>query len=220
MHGRKISPRRPTARPGTSGQRVSGRVRAQFDAAYVRRYYLDPRTRVVSAREMRDRARVIAATLAHAGIGVRSILDAGCGIGLLEAPFAELLPQARYIGLELSEYLCRRYGWIQGSLTDYAPRTPSDLLVCYDVLQYLSDDDAERAIARFAGLTRAALYVSALTRADWRLRCDQRLTDRAVHVRTARWYRVRLERRFRYLGLGVWLRRDVRPMLWEMEGPF
>ena len=195
-------------------------VRVEFDAAYVRRYYLDPQTRVVSAREMRDRARVIAATLAHAGIAVRSILDAGCGVGLLKAPFAEFLPRARYAGLEASEYLCRRHGWIHGSLTDYVARTPSDLLICYDVLQYLSDADAERAIARFARLTRAALYVSAMTRADWRLRCDRRLTDRAVHLRSGRWYRTRLERRFRYLGLGVWLHKDVQPMLWEMEGRY
>jgi len=38
---------------------------------------------------MRGRAQLIAAILRHAGITVRSILDAGCGIGLLRKPFAE-----------------------------------------------------------------------------------------------------------------------------------
>jgi len=201
-------------------EKSAARVRAEFDADYVRRFYLDPRTRVITPREMHGRARLIAATLGHAGIAVRRILDAGCGIGLLRAPFRRLLPRARYIGLEVSEYLCRRYGWVQGSIVDYLPPEPCDLLVCYDVLQYLSDRDAARAIARFERLTRAALYVSALTRADWRQRCDKAFTDRAVHLRSGAWYRRRLERSFRYLGAGVWLRKDIAPTLWEMEGRF
>ena len=48
-------------------------------------------------------------------------------------------------------------------MVDFAPRTPSDLVICYDVLQYLDDRAAARAIANLARLTRAALYVSALT---------------------------------------------------------
>jgi len=129
---------------------------------------------------MRGRAQLIAAVLRHAGIPVRSILDAGCGIGLLRKPFAEAMPRSRYEGIEASDYLCSRYGWTKGSVVDFAPRSASDLVVCYDVLQYLDDHDAARAVANFARLTRAALYVSALTREDWRANCDRTLTDRAV----------------------------------------
>ena len=57
---------------------------------------------------MRGRAQLIAAILRHAGIPVRSILDAGCGIGLLRKPFAAAMPRARYSGLEASEYLVAR----------------------------------------------------------------------------------------------------------------
>jgi hypothetical protein len=114
--------------------------------------------------EMGSRARLIAAILTQAGIPVRSILDAGCGLGLLRKPFAEVLPKARYHGLEASDYLCSRYGWTQGSVVDHRPDKPCDLLVCYDVLQYLDDRAAARAIANFRRMTRAALYVSALTR--------------------------------------------------------
>ncbi len=95
-------------------------------------------------------------------------MDIGCGIGLLRRPFAEVLPKARYSGVEASDYLCKRYGWTQGSVVDYLPREPGDLVVCYDVLQYLDDRAAARAIANFRRQTRAALYVSALTREDWR----------------------------------------------------
>jgi hypothetical protein len=188
-----------------------------FGREYFRKFYLNPATRVVTAGEMRTRARLIAAILAQAAIPVRSIIDAGCGIGLLRKPFAEILPRARYRGLEVSDYLCGRYGWTKGSIIDHVPKSPADLVVCYDVLQYLDDRDASRALVNLANLTRAALYVSALTREDWRNNCDRSKTDRAVHLRPGDWYRRRLKRHFRYLGFGVWLRKNVTAVLWDME---
>src|SRR6202041_3503366 len=151
-----------------------------FDSAYFRKYYFAAATRVTTAAEMRGRARLIAAILRHASIPVRSILDAGCGIGLLRKPFAEAIPRARYRGLEASDFLCSRYKWIKGSIVDFVPRFRSDLVICYDVLQYLDDDDAARAVANLATLTGAALYISALTREDWRDNCDRSRTDRSV----------------------------------------
>jgi trans-aconitate methyltransferase len=189
-----------------------------FGAAYFRRYYVNPATRVTTPAEMRNRAALIAAVLRQAQLPVRRILDAGCGIGLLRAPFAALLPRARYTGLEASEYLCRRHGWTRGSVSDWVPRKPYDLVVCYDVLQYLDDRDAVRALANLARLSRCALYVSALTREDWRSNCDRSRTDRAVHLRSGAWYRRRLRRQFRYVGLGVWVRKGVAAILWDMEG--
>jgi len=199
------------------GKKLDLRPTAAFDSAYFRKYYFNKATRVTTAAEMQRRARLIAAVLRHACVPVRSILDAGCGIGLLQKPFAGVLPRARYVGLEASDYLCTRYGWTQGSVIDFAPRNPSDLVICYDVLQYLSDRHAARAIANFANLTRAALYVSALTSEDWRDNCDRTRTDRAVHLRPGDWYRRRLRKRFTHLGFGVWLRKDVTAILWDLE---
>jgi 2-polyprenyl-3-methyl-5-hydroxy-6-metoxy-1,4-benzoquinol methylase len=190
---------------------------AVFGSEYFRKFYLDPKSRVTTRAEMRARARLIAAILVEISVPVRTILDAGCGIGLLQKPFAEVLPRARYVGLELSEYLCARYGWTRGSVVDHVARHQSDLVVCYDVLQYLDDRGAARAIANLARLTRTAVYVCALTNEDWRANCDRKLTDRAVHLRPGAWYRRRLKRHFRYLGFGVWLRKDVTAILWDME---
>jgi SAM-dependent methyltransferase len=190
-----------------------------FDADFFRKYYLQKSTRVVSATEMGARAALIAAVLRHAGIPVRSILDAGCGVGLLRRPLATLLPRARYTGLEVSEFLCDRYGWTPGSVVDFAPRRPYDLVVCYDVLQYLDDRQCARAIANLSRLSRSALYISALTREDWRHNCDRSRTDRDVHLRPGSWYRSRLRRHFRYLGFGVWVRRGVTAILWDLEQP-
>ena len=192
---------------------------AAFDSAYFRKYYFNAATRVTTAAEMRGRAQLITAILRHACVPIRSILDAGCGIGLLRKPLAAAMPRARYQGLEASDYLCVRYGWIKGSVVDFAPRSTSDLVICYDVLQYLDDRDAARAIANLAKLTSAAIFVSALTREDWRENCDRTRTDRAVHLRLGDWYRRRLRRHFNYLGCGVWLRKDVTAILWDMERP-
>jgi predicted TPR repeat methyltransferase len=189
----------------------------RFGAAYYRKYYLNPDTRVVTKKEMHSRAAMIAAVLHQGQIPVRRILDAGCGIGLLKQPFAEVLPRARYVGLEASEYLCRSYGWVQGSVADYAPARPFDLVVCYDVLQYLSDEQAASAIVNLGRLSQAALYISALTLEDWQENCNRTNTDRDVTMRPGSWYRRRLQKFFDYLGFGVWLRKGVTAILWDME---
>ena len=92
---------------------------SDFGAEFFKRFYFNAATRVTSAAEMRDRAALILAALRHAGVPVRRILDAGCGVGLMQRSFAKLLPRAAYTGLEYSDYLCKRYGWVQGSLVDY-----------------------------------------------------------------------------------------------------
>jgi SAM-dependent methyltransferase len=190
---------------------------ASFGREYYQRYYHDPRTAVTSRSEMRARARLIAAGGAYLGLPVRRILEAGCGTGLLRSQLKRLWPRAQYIALEASEYLCRRYGWQHGRIEDYRAPAPFDLVVCYDVLQYLDGAAATRALANFSRLCRGALYFSALTRHDFEHNCDVRRTDPHVHLRSARWYRARLAPRFREAGLGLWLRRGAPLTLWELE---
>ena len=192
-------------------------MRTRFDAAWFKRFYYDPETRVTTREEMRARAELIAAIVRHAQLPAGSILDAGCGIGLLKPAFARVLKQARYVGLEASEYLCRRFGWMRGSIVDFKPAASYDLVVCYDVLQYLDDRAAVRAMANLGRLSRVALYFSALTIEDWRRNCDRSRTDRDVNMRPAAWYRARLRRNFHYYGLGVWIRRTQFAQRWALE---
>jgi SAM-dependent methyltransferase len=188
-----------------------------FGRDYYQRYYFNPRTAVASRSEMQARARLIGAFVVHTGLPVRRILEAGCGTGMLRGGLKRLLPRARYLGLESSEYLCRRYGWEQGRIEEYRARAPFDLVICYDVLQYLPAQAAERALANFGRLCRGVLYFTALTRYDYEQNCDQARTDADVHLRSAHWYRTRLARQFRDLGLGFWLRRGAPVTLWELE---
>lgn len=189
----------------------------RFDRDYYERYYGDPKSRVTSRAEMQARARFIGHYARYLGLPVKRILDAGCGIGLLRAPLLRTLPGATYTGIEVSPYLCRKYGWTQTSIQRYRPPKPFDLVVCYDVLQYLDEDPAKRAISSLARLCRGLLYVSALTSADWYENCDQTRTDPDVHLREGEWYRIQLRKAFREIGAGLWLRRTAPLPLWEME---
>ena len=105
-----------------------------FDRAYYQKFYFDPRTAVTTEAEMRARAQLISAYAAHIGLPVRRILDAGCGTGMLRKPLEDAHPKARYVGLDVSEYLCQRFGWEQGTVDSWRSPTPFDLVVCYDVL--------------------------------------------------------------------------------------
>jgi len=190
---------------------------ARFGAEFYRRHYDNPRTAVTSRLEMARRGQFIAAFVNYLDLPIRTILDAGCGMGWLRAPLERGIPGARYLGLEASEYLCQRFGWQHGCIASHRARAPYDLVVCYDVLQYLGDRDAARAIANLGRVTRGALYFSALTHEDWEDNCDQSRTDREVTLRPAHWYRQRLARHFVPLGGGMHLRRGVPAHQWELE---
>lgn len=188
-----------------------------FDRDYYERFYYDQSTAVTGRREMESRARLIAAYARHVDLPVKRILDAGCGTGLLRAPLLKHLRGATYTGIESSEYLCQRYGWEHTRIQTFKAPKPFDLVVCYDVLQYLDSTAATRALANLARLCRGVLYFTALTRIDWEHNCDQSRTDANVHLRSARWYRARLRRGFREAGAGFWLRRGAPLATWELE---
>lgn len=188
-----------------------------FDARFYQRFYMDPRTRVTTREEMARRAGMIAALVKQLELPVKRILDAGCGLGWLRAPLLEAFPWATYVGLEVSEHLCQQHGWVQKSLAEYQPRGRFDLLICYDVMQYLSDREAARAMANLARLSRGALYFHAPTLEDWRENADRSASDGDVNLRSADWYRTRLTRHFEHAGFGIHVRHGVPWGQWELE---
>jgi SAM-dependent methyltransferase len=189
----------------------------QFDAAFYRRFYVDPRTRVVTRAEMVRRADLVAAFVRHGELKPRSILDVGCGLGLMREQLLRHFPRAKYTGLEVSPYLCGKHGWIEGSIADFAPGRAYDLVVCYDVFQYLPSRPAAAGLRNLARLCAGVLHFGALTLEDWELYCDKRRTDRNVHIRPADWYRRRLARSFINAGSGMFVRRGAPVHLWELD---
>ena len=114
-------------------------------------------------------------------------------------------------------YLCGRFGWIHGGIQDFSRKAQYDLVICYDVLQYLKAAETQRALANLARVCRGLLYFGVLTREDWEENCDQTRTDPAVSLRGGAWYRRELSKKFRHLGAGFWLRRDCPVTVWEMD---
>ena len=164
-----------------------------------------------------QRADLVAAFVRHGEFPVKRILDVGCGLGLMRGALLEHFPKASYTGLEVSDYLCRTYGWVQGSAATFTSPQPFDLVVCYDVLQYLTAREAGAALRNLATLCAGVLHFGVLTTEDWELYCDRTNTDRNVHIRPGSWYRRRLAPAFINAGSGMFVRRGAPIHLWELD---
>jgi SAM-dependent methyltransferase len=189
----------------------------RFDESYYRRYYTDPRTRVMTGEEYAALGDFVCSYLKYMGQPVRRVVDLGCGLGLWRSALARHFPQASYTGVETSEYLCRRYGWRRGSVIDFGARHPFDLVICQGVLQYLPPAEAEVALANLARLCRGALYFDALTREDWEENVDREHTDGDVYLRAGGWYRRRLAKFFINAGGGVFVSHESPAIVFELE---
>jgi SAM-dependent methyltransferase len=97
------------------------------------------------------------------GIGPRTVLDAGCAIGLLVEALRERGVDA--YGVDIAEYALaqvpeglRPFCW-QGSVIDPLPQR-YDLIVCIEVLEHLPQGQAERAVANLCAFTDDVLFSS------------------------------------------------------------
>jgi len=191
-------------------------MRTTFGSDFYKRFYFNPRTRVTTRTETIGRAQTLAVLVKHLELPVRTILDAGCGLGWMRGPLLRAFPGATYQGIEVSRHICERYGWKQASIDSYRSRSRFDLVICYDVIQYLPDAQAARALGNLARLCRGALYLHVPTLEDWRRNADHAYSDDDVHFRTTAWYRTRLARSFRHAGFGLYVRRSVPLVQWEL----
>jgi predicted TPR repeat methyltransferase len=191
---------------------------ALFDAAYYERFYFDQKTRVSDPQHVERLGTFVCSYLQYLRVPVRRVLDVGCGIGLWRDIVTRHFPQAQFHGVEISDYLCQRYGWTQGSVVDFTAREPFDLVVCQGVLAYLSPADLKRALRNLGSLTRGALYLEVVTREDYENDIvDDTLTDPRLFRHRAEAYRRGLAPHFRHAGGGVWLSRDCEVPLYAME---
>jgi 2-polyprenyl-3-methyl-5-hydroxy-6-metoxy-1,4-benzoquinol methylase len=191
-------------------------MRQRFDKAYYDRFYRHPATRAVTPPASRRQAEFIAAYLRHLELPVRRILDIGCGVGTTLRALGRQFPRAQLHGVEVSDYLCKRYGWTRGSVIDYPADRPYDLVVCNDVLAYLDDADCRRAISNLAQLTRGAACLGILSADDADL-YDRARTDPRQRLRPAAWYRRQLNRHFVNVGGGLHLKRPVEVVVWSLN---
>ena len=191
----------------------------KFDRAYYDRWYRNDETRTFMTEYTPVIVRFVLAYLDYLEVEVKTVLDAGCGLGHWGTALKDLDRDVRYHGLETSDYLCRELGWERGSIADYQAEEPFDLVVCQGVLQYLSDAECKAAIDNLATLCSQALYLEVLTRRDARENCIPERTDTDVYLRKGKWYRKRLGEHFINLGGGLFLSRTCAATCYELWTP-
>ncbi len=137
------------------------RVRTSFDAAYYRQFYRDGGTAVISRAEVSRLTGFVLAYMNFMNLPCRTVLDVGCGIGYWRDALRKHDRKITYTGIEVSAYLCDRYGWQQRSITEFKSRRHYDLIVCQGVLQYLSKDDVRTGSKNLARVCRGSIFANA-----------------------------------------------------------
>jgi SAM-dependent methyltransferase len=145
-----------------------------YDRSYFDRWYRDPTDRVATRDSLERKVRM-AIALAEFLIGqrIRAVLDVGCGEAQWQPLIKRFRPQARYIGVDSSDYALERFGESRhirrGTLgTLGTMRLPKriDLIVCADVLQYADDDEVERGLRAISRLLGGVAYIEAFVTDD------------------------------------------------------
>ena len=145
-----------------------------YDRSYFDRWYRDPDDRVATRESLERKVRMaVALTEFVLGRKIRSVLDVGCGEAAWQPVLRRLRPQARYIGVDSSDYVIERFGASRnirkGTLSTLAAmRLPKriDLIVCADVLQYASDSDVTRGLRAIRQLLGGVAYIEAFVTDD------------------------------------------------------
>ncbi len=104
---------------------------------------------------------------------VRSVLDIGAGEGRWRAELRRLRPSIRYVGIDPSEYVVRRHGRRRNirlgtfeALHTMRLGGPFDLVVCADVLQYVSNPALARGVRHIARVLNGVTFLESYTSGD------------------------------------------------------
>lgn len=179
-----------------------------FSAAYYRRYYQRAETAVVTPAMRRNEVAFVIGFCRHIDVEIKRFSDVGAGTGWWAKEFARRYPTCRHIEtFDASESAARIYGHKRVEVQRLGGRE-SDLVVCRDVLRYLSDTDVEKAIRRLARKCRGVLYVHVITSDD---EIDEEMSDTAGFFRAATWYRRRLRAAgFIDCGMGLFVSKKLK----------
>jgi len=191
----------------------------QYDQAYFDRWYREGGIGD-RARLARKVALAVATAEYHLERPIRTVLDVGAGEAAWRAPLLKLRPGLRYLGFDSSEYAVRRFGRRRqlhlarfGDFEHLRPCAPVDLLVCSDVLHYLSTKELDRGLPGLAELCGGVAFLETFTRED-RAVGD----EHDFQQRPAAFYRKRFDAvGFTQAGSHLWLSPALRARATALE---
>jgi SAM-dependent methyltransferase len=145
-----------------------------YDEAYFTKWYRNPRTRVHSTDSVRRKVRmVVGVTEYFLGRKLRSVLDVGAGEGAWGREIRRLRPGVRYLGIDPSRYAVARFGRRRNIRLGSFEELPKlalgdgyDLIVCADVLQYVSDASLRRGVRHLSKILHGVAFLEAYTSGD------------------------------------------------------
>lgn len=145
-----------------------------YDARYFERWYR--RSSVgVGKDDFVARKVHLAVSAAEYLLGrpLERVLDVGCGEAPWRAHLKKLRPRVSYEGMDGSEYAVKRFGRSRdiklgtlGELGKAGFRGRYDLVVCADVLHYVSTAEARAGLTAMHKLCTGVAFIEAFTSAD------------------------------------------------------
>lgn len=192
----------------------------EYGREYFDRWYRG-RNRVHTHGEVRRKIMLAVATAEYfLGRPVETVLDVGAGEGAWLTHLRPARRKVSYLGIEPSKYAVEAFGSTRnlrkGSfarLRDLRLAGPYDLVVCSDVLHYLTQREIGQGLGELARLTGGVAYLEVLTEEDTIVGDLQ-----GLNRRPAVWYRRRFERAgFRWVGPYLWLSPTLRDEVSALE---
>lgn len=149
---------------------------------------------------------------------VRSVLDIGCGEGAWYPHLRVVRRNVEYIGIDSSEYALERFGESRylrkGTFGELRKvRGTFDLVVCSDVLHYLSTAEIRAGLPDLVRLTEGLAFIEVLTSED-----DIVGDLDEIERRPEAWYRSQFGRAgLTWVAPYCWLSRSLRDSAAELE---
>lgn len=138
----------------------------RYDRAYFDKWYR--RVRVHSAGELQRKV-AMAVSLCEYFLRrqIRNVLDVGCGEGAWFPHLRALRPRVSYLGFDTSDYAVERFGASRnirrGSFAELNVDRRYDLVICSDVMHYLTDAEIRSGLPALVRATGGVAFLEALT---------------------------------------------------------
>lgn len=146
----------------------------RYTKAYFDKWYRDPQHRVSTpTTTARKATMVLGVTEYYLERPVHTVLDVGCGEGQWRVALRRLRPKIRYTGVDPSPYVLQRFGKSRnilpgglGSLPHEKLDSAYDLIICSDLLYYLSDQELKNGLKTLLSYLDGVAFLEAYGREE------------------------------------------------------